>query len=284
MNSLLNGIILTLFLTQICFAQWFWQNPLPQGNTLRSVKFISSSIGWAVGANGTILKTANGGTNWVQQSSGTTSYLWGVSFTDANTGTTVGTYGTILRTTDGGATWNQQSSGTTNHLFGVSFIDANYGTVVGGYGTILRTTDGGTTWNQQSSRTGGTLRSVSFIDVNYGTVVGSGGAILRTTNGGATFVEEEMIDGIPSEYLVSQNYPNPFNPTTKIRYTVPNSSKVVIKVFDILGKEIETLMNEEKPAGTYEVKWNGSNLPSGVYFYQLKAGTFVETKKMILLR
>jgi hypothetical protein len=92
-------------------------------------------------------------------------------------------------------------------------------------------------------------------------------------------------------YSLQQNYPNPFNPSTKIKYSVSQRSNVVIKVFDILGNEIETLVNEEKSAGTYELKWNGENLPSGVYFYQLKAtpsggqaGSFIETKKMVLLR
>jgi hypothetical protein len=89
---------------------------------------------------------------------------------------------------------------------------------------------------------------------------------------------------VPTEFLLSQNYPNPFNPSTTIKYSVPKASQVVIKVFDILGNEIETLINEEKPAGTYEVSWYAANLPSGVYFYRLQAGSFVETKKMLLLK
>lgn len=89
---------------------------------------------------------------------------------------------------------------------------------------------------------------------------------------------------IPLDYTLLQNYPNPFNPITKIKYSVPKYSQVVVKVFDVLGKEIETLVNEEKPAGTYELTWNATNLPSGVYFYQLRAGSFIETKKMLLLK
>jgi hypothetical protein len=90
--------------------------------------------------------------------------------------------------------------------------------------------------------------------------------------------------GIPGTFSLSQNYPNPFNPATKIRYSIPQSSNVVIKVFDILGNEIETLVNEEKPTGEYEVDFNAGNLTSGIYFYKLQAGSFVQTKKMILLR
>jgi hypothetical protein len=99
-----------------------------------------------VGGGGTILRTTDGGTTWMSQSSGTKNYLYGVFFTDSNRGTAVGVGGTILRTTDGGATWMSQSSGTTNNLYGVFFTDFNKGTAVGSGGTILSTFTGGTTW------------------------------------------------------------------------------------------------------------------------------------------
>jgi predicted lipoprotein with Yx(FWY)xxD motif len=89
---------------------------------------------------------------------------------------------------------------------------------------------------------------------------------------------------LPVEYAISQNYPNPFNPSTTISYQLADRSKVILKVYDGLGKEMETLVNEEKAAGTYEVTWNAENLPSGVYFYKLKAGSFIQTRKMILLK
>jgi hypothetical protein len=90
--------------------------------------------------------------------------------------------------------------------------------------------------------------------------------------------------GIPTEYALEQNYPNPFNPSTTFRYSIPAQSKVVIKVFDVLGNKIATLMDEEKSIGTYEEMWNAASLPSGVYFYQLRANEYVSTKKMILLK
>jgi hypothetical protein len=106
-----------------------------------------------------------------------------------------------------------------------------------------------------------------------------------------TNIEDENLVIIPNELELYQNYPNPFNPSTKIKYTVPQSSNVIIKVFDVLGNEIETLVNEEKPAGIYEVTWKATNLPSGVYFYRIQSGpskssgqVFIETKKMIMLR
>ncbi|MCJ7552451.1 MAG: T9SS type A sorting domain-containing protein [Ignavibacteriaceae bacterium] len=81
-----------------------------------------------------------------------------------------------------------------------------------------------------------------------------------------------------------QNYPNPFNPSTKIRYQLPKESKVIIKLYDILGAEVITLLNEKKEPGLYEVVFNAHHLPSGTYIYRIVADGFVETKKMILLK
>jgi len=89
---------------------------------------------------------------------------------------------------------------------------------------------------------------------------------------------------LPNDYLLSQNYPNPFNPATVISFQLPVGSRVTLKVYDVLGTEIETLVNEEKSAGKYELNWNAVNLPSGVYFYKLQAGSFIQTRKMILLK
>lgn len=89
---------------------------------------------------------------------------------------------------------------------------------------------------------------------------------------------------LPSDYMLSQNFPNPFNPSTTIRYHLPEHLLVTIKIFNILGLEVVTLVNEEKPAGRYDVEFDASNLSSGIYFYRLQAGNFVVTKKMIFLR
>ena len=89
---------------------------------------------------------------------------------------------------------------------------------------------------------------------------------------------------IPTEYILKQNYPNPFNPTTTIEYDVVKTGHVVLSVYNSLGQKVETLVNGQKPAGEYRLIWNASNLSSGIYFYQLKAGSTVLTRKMILLR
>jgi hypothetical protein len=88
----------------------------------------------------------------------------------------------------------------------------------------------------------------------------------------------------PTQFLLSQNYPNPFNPSTKISWLSPISGWQTLKVYDVLGNEVATLVNEYKQAGSYEVEFNGQNLSSGVYFYQLRAGEFIRTKKMLYLK
>jgi len=89
---------------------------------------------------------------------------------------------------------------------------------------------------------------------------------------------------LPKTFSLSQNYPNPFNPSTSIRYELPVLSKVKIMIYDILGREITTLINETRPAGRYEIKWNASRFSSGVYFYRIQAGNFVQTKKLLLVK
>lgn len=103
-------------------------------------------------------------------------------------------------------------------------------------------------------------------------------------NGDVSYSDIINVKTSSVDYQLLQNYPNPFNPVTKIRYSIPELTRVQIKVFDVLGAEIATLVNKEKPAGHYELNWNAGNLPSGVYFYQLRAGDFIQTRKLILLK
>ncbi|MEO8514912.1 MAG: T9SS type A sorting domain-containing protein, partial [Ignavibacteria bacterium] len=96
---------------------------------------------------------------------------------------------------------------------------------------------------------------------------------------------------LPAEYSLSQNYPNPFNPSTKIKFSIPNTplsfgegQGVGLFIYNSLGQQITTLINQQLTPGTYEVEWDASNFPSGLYFYQLTSGEYSETKKMILLK
>jgi hypothetical protein len=153
---------------------------------------------------------------------------------------------------------------------------------VGFGGTILFTTDGGASWNSQLSGTTEFLRAVSFTDANTGTAVGLLGTILRTS-GGTTSVEE-ITNEIPTNYFLSQNYPNPFNPSTNIEYSIPSESFVELKVYDVLGNEIASLVNEQQQAGVYRADFTADNLPSGMYFARITANEFTQVVKMILLK
>ena len=126
----------------------------------------------------------------------------------------------------------------------------------------------------------GTDICADVITIN-GTLTGSG-----TFCNAPAAVENENEDDLetPKEFSLSQNFPNPFNPSTSIQYQVSNISQVTLKVYDVLGNEVATIVNEEKPVGSYEVGFNALDLSSGIYFYKLQAGSFVQTKKMILLR
>jgi photosystem II stability/assembly factor-like uncharacterized protein len=127
--------------------------------------------------------------------------------------------------------------------------------------------------------------SYTFIDNNLYSSSGFYYRLKQTDNNGKFEYSSVLkVDVVPKEYSLSQNYPNPFNPSTKIRYQIPNQSKVVIKLYDILGGEVTTLLNEEKEPGLYELQIDGQNLSSGTYIYRITAGSFVDTKKMILLR
>ncbi|MCH7964551.1 MAG: lamin tail domain-containing protein [Bacteroidetes bacterium] len=125
-----------------------------------------------------------------------------------------------------------------------------------------------------------------FIDSNI-QQIGKYSYRLKQIDYNGTFEYSKIIEidvDAPLEFELSQNFPNPFNPSTKINYQIPKLSLVTLKVYDVLGNEVATLVNEEKSAGNYEVEFNATTLPSGIYFYKLQAGSFVETKKMVLMK
>lgn len=108
---------------------------------------------------------------------------------------------------------------------------------------------------------------------------GSTSAVITVTG-----VDESLIDTNPSDFKLFNNYPNPFNPSTKIRYAIPQSAFTTLKVYSITGKEIATLINEQKTPGVYEVNFDASELSSGIYIYKLQSGSFVEAKEMVLIK
>jgi Secretion system C-terminal sorting domain len=137
----------------------------------------------------------------------------------------------------------------------------------------------GVTTDSNSTFIGVTMgvRNLTFI---YDTL---GKRVIDFDTTGGTGVSESQVQ-IPRGFVLEQNYPNPFNPSTTIRFTVPEREQVSLTVFNLLGQEVKNLFNEEKQKGSYEVSFNASNLPSGIYFYKLQSGNFVETRKMLLMK
>jgi hypothetical protein len=190
----------------------------------------------------------------------------------------------LIISTDMCSTWSLIDT-LINSQVGLSYSNGSTeGIIIGteGLGVFLFSDEGDSLGSRNEGLTNLNVQALT-LDNNGYVYAGTGSGVWRRPLSEiVTSVEEETNQ--PTDFILSQNYPNPFNPSTKIKYSVPQSSNVVIKVFDVLGNEIETLVKEEKSVGTYELTWSASSLPSGVYFYQLKSGPFVETKKMVLMK
>jgi len=174
-------------------------------------------------------------------------------------------------------------------LNSVYFADQNTGWAVGhlynvNTGIILKTTNGGLNWISQVHSSSYWLSSVHFIDNNSGWVVGQNGTILKTITGGELVGVQSISVEVPSGFSLNQNYPNPFNPVTNLEFGISDLGFVSLKVYDILGKEVATLVNEKLSPGKYKVEFDGSALPSGIYFYRITAGEFTNTKRMMLVK
>jgi photosystem II stability/assembly factor-like uncharacterized protein len=261
---------------------------------LNSIYFIDEKKWIAVGDYGIMMKTTNGGEDWTKNQIGSTN-LYSIHL-HSDTGVVVG-WGSIYNTTDAGVSWIKNECCVSKYPKSVYFTNSRNGYVVGSNGLILSTTDGGFTWDKQNSGATQDFYGMSFIDEKEGTIVGGSGAILRTTTGGVVGVSGDLSynNPIPTKYSLSQNYPNPFNPTTNFQFSISNppagvhgtqagSQLTILKVYDVLGREVETLVNELLNPGTYNVKWDASRYSSGVYFYRLQSGSFTDIKKMVLMR
>jgi hypothetical protein len=199
----------------------------------------------------------------------------------------------LYRSSDGGLTFQELNNWNSNQgIFSIKVINSAE-LFVGGLTKLFHSVNNGITWhffNGPDDING--IFSIEEISPGY-LAIASKQSIYRNTS--ILDVENQSDHGDkPNYFSLLQNYPNPFNPSTKIKFTIPLSDNpllggargglVTLKVYDILGNEIATLVNEEKPEGEYEVEFNATELPSGIYFYKLQAGSFSETKKMILLK
>ena len=241
-------------------------------STLTSVYFVDEAHGWAVGWGGVIL--FYNGTKWVSQFAGTSANLYSVYFVDAYHGWAVGDNGTIL--SYNGIKWQQVNSETNNWLRSVYFTDATHGWAVGEKGTVLRYN--GINWTTIPTPTSSMLLSVFFVDTLKGWAVGENGRIMYNENGGLEDVKELEIRNDELGINIS---PNPVNELSVISYQLSVSSNVTIKIFDNIGREIKTLVNEKKPKGQYEIKYNTRSLLEGIYFCQIISGNKTLTKKFL---
>ena len=263
----------------------------------KKVVFINNNTGYYISKvledynnidSGVVYKTTNAGLNWSVSFTKYHHSLFNIMFFNQNTGIIQGRIDSsnnnrYYKTTDAGNNWVLISTGNTYHY--TSFFNNETTGWATGVNTY-RTTNGGVNWVINLSNPA--FNCITFVDIQKGWAAGYNGVIYSSVLTGINQISTE----IPSSYSLSQNYPNPFNPITKIKFEVASSpliplqrgTLVVLKVYDVMGREVQTLVNERLMPGTYETTFDGSMLNSGVYFYRLITDGFTETKKMIVLK
>jgi len=245
-------------------------------------------------------RTSDGGTNWDTVAMGDLT-INNFCFSDRFTGYLLGTdneknLSVLFKSSDGGLHWEHLQTFTDNYYNGVTFSKESSCGLLYGFRrfyenpAISLTVDYGISWKNQFVPpttdllfTNAVIISPEEMNVTGGEVFSSG-IVLHTTNGRWTFINSSAEYADDDYFYLFQNYPNPFNPVTNLEFGISNLGFVSLKVYDILGKEIKTIVNEIKPAGTYSIVFDGSNLASGIYYYSLEAGEFMDIKKMVLLK
>jgi photosystem II stability/assembly factor-like uncharacterized protein len=254
----------------------------------------ASNYGYAphAGFLGGVYVSTDDGTNWTEEDHGLPGvYPWGVGayvkhFLLEGTKVFAGLFAMgVYSTEDGGANWTDVTNGlpdsNVTQLYEVnrSIFACTYGK-----GVFFSTNDGANwyAWNEGLTTTAGFL-GICSDDSNLYICATNMGLWRRPLSEITTSVQVNE-KGPPSVFTLSQNFPNPFNPSTTITYQLPTNTLVILKVYDVLGREVQALVNERQNKGNHSVTFNGINLPSGVYFYGLNAGTYHDTKKLLLLK
>jgi len=247
--------------------------------------FLNYNTGYCGGATN-LYKTTNAGLSWsLQGAFGETVYA--VFFFNEQIGYLGLSGGKVAKTINGGLNWDVQQPLAlfTENITDIYFASQNTAWAgIASFQKILKTTNGGDNWGYQNIPTGRSDR-ISILDTSLGWLGQLG--ISKTTNGGGNIIYsgiQQISNEIPRQYKLYQNYPNPFNPTTNIKYQILKSTFVKLTIYDILGREIETLVSENQRVGTYLADWNAENYPSGIYYYKLITENYTETKKMILIK
>ena len=235
------------------------------------------------GTPGGVFVSTDAGSSWVAANTG----LWNAGVRSlASNGSNLfaGTSTGVFVSPNYGKTWNV-SAFQCCFVYGLSVIGhtlfAGTPSRIGGGGGVCISTDNGLSWVDYNRGLGGDGKSFAAAG-NYVFVGALFRGLYRIPLSQVVSVSE-LISRAPQAFALDQNYPNPFNPSTTIKFELPRTSKVSLGVYDILGREVCVLVNEEREAGAYEAKFDGTNLASGVYFYRIQAGSFVQTKKLLLL-
>ena len=227
-----------------------------------------------------------GGLNNFLQSGGPDIYA--SFFLNPDIGYVFGEFGAIFYTSNGGNNWQPGIVPDFDRINTAYFISPDSGMVAGDNGKVRFTINGGATWVEDTSvskLTSNNINQILIIDTSIAVLVGDGGTVIFVARDSTALTSVDTYDEIVAEYQLYHNYPNPFNPSTIIEYSLPQYGYVTLKLYDMLGREIATLVNEEKSAGNYKFEFNAGGLASGIYYYHITVGNeFVETRKMVLLR
>ena len=255
------------------------------GDIWRRVDFVNPDVGYFFesGSNPQYLyKTIDGGINW-DALPYPANYIMVLKFYDENIGYT-NDWNVSHYTFDGGMTWTELSTPPDGWGMDIEYCPGDPSKVWlcrQGSSNIFFSNDSGKTWNEQAGIVA--PRDIVMVDSANGWILGDVG-VYNTTSGGHILDVNDTKIPLITEFTVAGNYPNPFNPTTTIQYELPQRSAVQIAIYDLLGREVITLVSEIQDAGYQSVQWNASNVPSGMYFYQIRVGDQVQTKKLLLLK